>query len=492
MMSSLRNLFDRLTKGSGFIKAVSTLLSGTFIALLISYGAQPILSRLYTPEAFGLLDALVAIIALLVPFATLRYEDALMLPEEDEEALGLLGLTFILVLLTTGICVLLWFFRDVLLALMPATSFKQSALLPHLIWIPPALAAIRFAKLNELWLNRKKAYGAISSGQVAQTGVMAVTRIVLAQLTNRALPIGLIGGYVAGYLASTFWYLRQILRVQGAFFKGIFNGAYIRHAVGRYKRFPLFAMPSTLLNTLQSRLPVLLLLVFFDATIVGYYGRAFALFAVPLSLIGYAISQVFFVEGADAMRNQTLSALTTKVHSRLITIGLFPTLALMLTGPEVVTLFLGAQWETAGLYLRWLAPWFFLASIASPLTRIFDLLEKQRIEFVTSTAIFLLQFTLFLYGCLTGDIWQAILYLAVGGSLARVLHIIVMLYLAGTPAKAALTPYVKQFLIAPAVFDPSLWRKHVGHALADCGYPGCHRPWLPRSNVPQPCGWSFY
>lgn len=447
MMSAVRVFLDRLTRGSGFIKAVSTLLSGTLIALIISYAAQPVLARLYTPEAFGLLDALVAIIALLVPFATLRYEDALMLPEDDEEALGILGLTFVLMLLVTGTCLLLVLFGEPLLAFLPAAA-QNSSLVPHLLWIPPALAAIRFAKLTELWLNRKKAYAAISSGQVVQTGVMAVVRIVLAQYTSRMLPIGLIGGYIAGYAASTVWYLRQILQLQQQFFKGIGNGTYIRFAARRYRRFPIYAMPSTLLNTLQSRLPVLLLLIFFGEAIVGYYGRAFALFAVPLSLVGYAISQVFFVEGADAMRTKSLGQLTTKVHSRLITVGLFPTLALMLTGPEVVRLFLGAPWETAGVYLRWLAPWFFLASIASPLTRIFDLLEKQRIEFVTSTTIFVLQFSLFLYGCLTGDITQAIFYLALGGALARIIHITVMLKLAGTAARDALAPYIKQLLIA--------------------------------------------
>ncbi|MEM8486607.1 MAG: oligosaccharide flippase family protein [Bacteroidota bacterium] len=447
MISSVRAFLDRLTNGSGFIKAVSTLLSGTLVALIISYLAQPVLARLYTPEAFGLLDALVAIIALLVPFATLRYEDALMLPENEEEALGILGLTFLLVLIVSGSCLLLLLFKDSLIALLPAAA-QESTLLPHLLWIPPALAAIRFAKLTELWLNRKKAYAAISSGQVAQTGVMTAVRIVMAQFTNRMLPIGLISGYIAGYVASTIWYLRQITQLQKQFFRGIGNGTYIRFAARRYRRFPIYAMPSTLLNTLQSRLPVLLLLVFFGEAIVGYYGRAFALFAVPLSLIGYAISQVFFVEGADAIRTKTLPQLTTKVHSRLITVGLFPTLALMLTGPEVVRLFLGAPWETAGVYLRWLAPWFFLASIASPLTRIFDLLEKQRIEFVTSTTIFVLQISLFLYGCFTGDITQAIFYLALGGVLARIIHIVVMLRLAGTPARAAFTAYLKQLSIA--------------------------------------------
>ena len=120
----------------------------------------------------------------------------------------------------------------------------------------------------------------------------------------------------------------------------------------------------------------------------------------------------------------------------------------MITGPQIMGLFLGDSWETAGLYLQWLAPWFFLASIASPLTRVFDILERQRIDFITSTVIFVVQMGLFIAGCLTGDLTTTLLLLSTGGLLARIIHIAVMLRLAAVDFKTALRPYGVQCLLA--------------------------------------------
>ncbi len=443
MSNPLKDIIARFAGSSGFTRAVSTLLSGTVLALAISYLAQPILTRLYTPEAFGLFDTFVSIVALLMPFASLRYEDAIMLPEEDDEALGVLGLTLLLVIVVSILS-----FGLHLASASIAGWFGDNTLASFLIWIPPALLTVRFARLTELWLNRKKSYHTISAGQVTQTGVMATLRIVLSRFTPPFLPLGLIWGYVAGHVVSTALYISRILRIQSDNLNHLFYLPNIRKAAFRFRRFPRFSMPSTLLTTLQSRLPFILLLFYFDQATVGYFGRAFALFAVPLSLLGNAISQVFFIEGTLAHREETLAALTTKVHDRLVMVSLFPTLAAIITAPQIMELFLGGNWGTAGVYLQWLAPWFFLASIASPLTRLFDILERQRLDFITSAGMFIVQMGLFIAGCLTGNLMTTLILLSIGGCLARLIHITVMLRMAGVSIRSALRPYIGQFMLA--------------------------------------------
>ncbi len=443
MRNNLNRLFDRATHGSSFMKAVTTLLSGTALSLVIAYLAQPILTRLYTPEAFGLFDTFVSFVALLIPFASFRYEDAIMLPDEDEEALGVLGLSFFLVIIVAGLSLSLSF-----LANRFAWWPDYPGLIQCLAWVPPTLIAVRFSKLTELWLTRKKRYRTISAGQVIQTGTMASIRIGLSKVTASHLPFGLIWGYIAGHFVSMLIYFWQIVRTQAAFFGQISDVQRVKAALHRYKRFPLFSVPSTLLNTLLSRLPFILILIFFDEATVGYFGRAFALFAVPLSLVGGAIAQVFFVEGTVARREATLHLLAEKVHSRLVTIGLFPTLALMLTGPEVFGFVLGSNWTTAGEYLLWLAPWFFLAGIASPLTRTFDILEKQNTDLKASIIVFVVQTSMLLAGCFTNDIVLALILLSTGGALARLIHITVILWLAGVSFNSALSPYLQQTLVA--------------------------------------------
>lgn len=429
----------RLFIGDHLKDPVATLLSGTAIALLISYLAQPILTRLYSPEAFGLFDTFVSLLGLLIPFASLRYEDAIMLPEDEREARDIMRLSLLLVLIVSLLSILFWF-----LGPWVDRLFGSETLSNWLILLPLAIPVLRISKLGELWLTRQKTFNTVASGQIAQSGITATLRIALGGLSSAGSPLGLLSGYIAGLTTVSTWYAVHILRASTSWFTDANKLGGLKAAASRYRRFPIFSMPSTLLSALLARLPVILLFFYFDESTVGYFGRAFALFAVPLSLVGNAISQVFFVEGAEANRKGALPVLTRNVHARLIMLGLFPTLAMMLAGPDVFGFIFGDTWRTAGVYLQLLAPWFFLASVASPLTRVFDLLEAQRMDLSVSTFMFILQTTLLVVGGLTGDIHTCLLILCIGGCLARCVHLGVILKLAGVPYRHALADLFKQ------------------------------------------------
>ena len=439
MSRLLARLIGRLAGRDGFSRSVFTLLTGTTVALAISYLAQPVLTRLYAPEAFGLFDSFAAIIGLLIPFASMRYEDAVMLPGDNREALDVLGLS---VAIVAGVCLLC----AGLIGTGHVLGWWNGSLTPWLWWVVPVLFVARLAKLGEQWLARRRRYAGISRGQALQAGVTAASRIALRYSTPPASPGGLIAGYLAGSLAGCLWYGSRLRETLGALAHRMVSPRPLWAAARRYRRFPLFSMPSTLLNALLSRLPFLLLLYFFDSSVVGYFGRAYALFAVPLGLIGGAVSQVFFVEGAERIRTAGFSELTHRVHDRLVMLGIFPALGLILAGPEVFGFVLGGPWETAGAYLRWIAVWLFLASVASPLTRVFDVMEMQRHDLLASIAMFVIQTSLLVAGGLSGDVTTALILLGAGGAAARIVHLAIILHLAGVPARHAAVAYLRYAL----------------------------------------------
>ena len=67
-------------------------LSATAITLGIAYLAVPILTRLYTPAEFGISDYFIMIASVLAASASLKYEDAIMLPEQEDRAQAVIGL----------------------------------------------------------------------------------------------------------------------------------------------------------------------------------------------------------------------------------------------------------------------------------------------------------------------------------------------------------------------------------------------------------------
>ena len=439
----LDKLLNAIRSQSDFNSSVFTLLSGTTVALLIAYIAQPILTRLYPPEAFGIFEAFGALVGLLIPFASLRYEDAIMLPEKDDEALHLLGLSIVLVILAVLASLIFHYLGPLI-----DTELGMSSVAPWLIWIPPVLLSFRFTKLGELWLSRQKKYPTISSTQILQSGVTAGSRVLLGRLIQPAGPLGLIAGYCAGYATAMTAYIYLILRREKQFFKRAFQIEGLAQSLRRYRHFPYFSMPSTLLSALISRLPFLLLLYFFDEATIGFLGRSFALFATPLSLLGNAVSQVFFVDGVEAHRKGSLPELIRRVHARLIWIGLFPATALMITGPHVFGSILGQPWIVSGHYLQWIAPWLFLAGVASPLTRLFDILEKQRLDLFASCTMFFFQTIALILGGLTGDIYTCLLYMCIGGSAGRLTQLMILFIVGGAPVKGILRDYLNYFLLS--------------------------------------------
>ena len=83
-MSLLKKLLKY--KNSRFFRSVIVVASGTAMAQLITMAFSPVITRLYGPEAFGVLGTFVAFTHILSPLAGLTYPAAIVLPKEDSEA----------------------------------------------------------------------------------------------------------------------------------------------------------------------------------------------------------------------------------------------------------------------------------------------------------------------------------------------------------------------------------------------------------------------
>lgn len=455
-MAGLRNWLGRLYTREGFRGPVVTLLSGTAVTLVISYLTVPILTRLFTPEEFGVSDYFVMIVSILITFASLRYEDAILLPEDDREAGSVLWLAYFL----TGITVLLTFiaafWSDEI-----ARALRVDAVAPYLWLIPLTLLLMRFGKLTEVWLSRFKSFREITAGEVTNKITMVSSRVAAGAATNLGAG-GLIGGFVAAHVASGAYYARVLVRRRNTILRGSMDASAIRKVARRYRRFPIYSSPAAALNAVVARLPVLLLPVYFDLATVGYFGRAFVALAVPMSLIGTAVSQVFFIHAAEAHRSDRLAEFTRTVHGRLVMIGMFPAVVLIAVGPELLAFVFGAEWRPAGVFEQYLALWFFAGGVASPLTRLFDVLERQRTELLISVSTFLALTAALVIGGQTGNVLLTMALIGGAGLLIRILHIGTMMHLASVSRRDALKPYLRYAAFSiPLALPPFLLREVV-------------------------------
>jgi len=428
--------------GNDLRRHTATVLTGSGLAAVIATGVQPILTRLYSPSDFGVADAFVSVVAVLLPFASLKYEDALMVPETSREASAVVVLSLTITLILSSTLFLLSPFREA-----AAAALGSPALSPWLLLVPLALLLYRSSELAELWVSRSKEFASVSSSTAVRAASAGGVRIGWGLLSAGPGPGGLIWGFLAGFVASVAMLVGpRVGKLTHAVAR--LGVADLLAAARRFSDFPRFTMPASFVSSAAQSIPFFLLLYYFDEATVGYFGRSFAVIAVPLTLIGSAVSRTFFVHAAEAYRDGTLSDTAARVHMRMVMFAMFPALATLAGGPALFEVVFGEGWQTAGQYARATVVWFALVGVSSPLTRIFDVTERQKTEFVVSTLACVALAVAFVAGSRTGDPLTAIAVGSVGGVAGRLLQLATTMRIASVSARTLSAPYIRYAVYA--------------------------------------------
>ncbi|NRB41180.1 MAG: oligosaccharide flippase family protein, partial [Pseudomonadales bacterium] len=81
----IRNTIERVLS-SNFVRRVAMVGGGIAAAQVISLAFMPLLTRLYNPEAFGIAASFAAIASIITPLATMGYANAIVMPDNDNDA----------------------------------------------------------------------------------------------------------------------------------------------------------------------------------------------------------------------------------------------------------------------------------------------------------------------------------------------------------------------------------------------------------------------
>jgi lipopolysaccharide exporter len=399
------------TKRSSFFTNVLKLVSGTTLAQLITIITAPIISRLFAPDAFGILNVFISLIAIISIIICLRYEFAIMLPEDDADAANLFVLCLMIafgISLITG--VLLIFIGPYLITLLKAPNLSA------FLWLIPIGLLIQgfFAALN-YWNSRTKHFGRLSIARISASITTSGVPILLAS-TGRATAASLIFSYLAGTFVFAGVLGIQVLKEYGAKFIGFVQRSRILANLKRYKKFPLVDSWSAFINNLSWQLPSLMLLYYFSETVVGYYSLSSRMILLPMTLIGTSIAQVFYQHTAELRSNpESLSKSVELVFRRLAAVGLFPAVVLGVAGPELFSIVFGANWLEAGRFAQILSPWMFVLFISSPLTSLFATLERQESAFMVNFIILITRIAALVIGGLTQNIYITLVIWSASG-----------------------------------------------------------------------------
>ena len=367
-MSVFKQFFRVTIPRNTFARGVSILIGGTVGAQALMVLASPLLTRLYTPEDFGLLAVYASILSLFTVIASLRYELAIPLPENDSEAAHIAILSLIIVGIITIISVLITLIGgDYLAKLINAPTMAN-----YLWLIPVGVFCIGCYQVFNYWAIRTKSFGNIAKTRISQSLATLAMQLFGFRLGVLALILGQAAGQSVGVVSL----VRPALK--GSHFKD-WKLSDLKRVAVRYKSFPIFSTWGGFLNSASTQLPPILFAILFSAGVAGLYALAHRVLAMPMSVIGSAIGNVFFANAAEAYREERLAPLFESVYAKLVSIIMPIMLLLMIDAPRLFSFVFGSNWAEAGELARWMAPWLAVVFIASPLSVLFEILEKQRL-----------------------------------------------------------------------------------------------------------------
>jgi len=385
-------------------------MTGSVVAQVLAILAAPVVTRLYDPDMVGLAGLFVAVVGPFAGVACLRYELAVLLPADEDDAANVLAVSLLAVLPVAAISGLLCVLAG------PVARLMNAEALAGFLWLVPIAVILRgtYHSVSH-WSLRVKRFGTLSVA-IILAAVVSQSLKILAGLTGRGSSGVLVVTPLLGSLLAS---ALMLLLTAGTWAPLLIRVVRLPRIVAmshRYRKFPLLNTWSVLINSVAREMPIWLLAVFFSPSIVGFMVLGRAVVGMPVVLIGDAINRVFFSEASRVHREGgALGATVFPVYEAIVAFAVYPFVVLALLGSDVFSLAFGARWAEAGTYVQILAPWYLFVVIARPLGSLFYVLERQGAGLLYSGTICIVRAVAILIGGLTGNVYVCvILYAATG------------------------------------------------------------------------------
>lgn len=350
--------------------------------------AAPIISRLYTPTDLGKYALYSSIITIAINIVCLKFDQAIVLPKNKFEGNRLFKLamvssqffatlTLVLLLLAKGL---------VFLGIIDDFSNWWFLLSIH-IYI------LGIYQASNYFVNRLKLYSALGRSRIYNGIFYTLFQLSFFKLNELGLVLSL---FLSRSIASVFL-LKKVIKnshVQRSSvtkYKPVFS-LYDKILAKKYKDFPLYSMPNTLLNSTSNQLPIFLLQSFYSAQITGLYSWANRIIQIPMGFVISSMQQVFYQEVAARVADgKSIYGFVVKTYKKLFVIGIVPYTVVFIFAPQIFSFIFGEQWTQAGVYTRYLIPWLFVVFMNSPITGIVPILGKQKSYFINELILFVLR-----------------------------------------------------------------------------------------------------
>jgi O-antigen/teichoic acid export membrane protein len=366
---------------SSFHQNIVVLMMGTVLSQAVPIALSPILTRLYSPEDFGVFALYFSLSMILSVIVTGRYEMAIILPKEHSDALSVTKLAMLIsVSVSLVLFIILLIFNNEI-----AHMLGNEAIGKYLLFLPLTIMIVGiYQSLNYLSFRHEE-FKALAFSRFARA--FNTTGFSLG-MGYFKFSKGLIVGDVIGQAIATVFIFFRCNRITGLTSEKISFEKLKAQAI-RYKHFPIFNVPSGLLEKSSGQVPIIILTRFFGNAFVGQFSLSQRVISAPSTVIAAAVGDVFRQQAIKLfIQNGSCRDLFVRTLKNLFLLALVPFTILFIFSPPLFAFVFGEQWHVAGEYAQIMTPMFFLQFFVSPLSNMFYVAEMQQVDLVIQISLF--------------------------------------------------------------------------------------------------------
>ncbi|MCQ4313306.1 oligosaccharide flippase family protein [Pseudomonas stutzeri] len=339
---------------SKLLRNILTVVTGTAGAQAITLAFMPVITRIYGPEAYGVLGTFLSVTMMLIPVAALTYPIAIVLPKRDGDARGLVRLALAIALtLSVVVALSLHLFGGRL-----AEALEIQIIQPYLMLIPFVMFCGAALEICQQWLFRTQRFRITASVAVGNSLLFNSMRTIAGLVQSSALVLVCTTALQQALHAAMLGL--AMLRTKphednhtgeaGQDSPGMFELA------RKHSDFPKFRAPVMLINAVSQHLPTLVLAAYFGPAAAGFFALCKQALTMPTNLIGKSVADVYYPRISRAIHDrEPVAAMLLKATTALALVGLVPFALVAILGPWLFAFVFGEQWHVAGEYARWLA-----------------------------------------------------------------------------------------------------------------------------------------
>lgn len=398
-------------------KGFIALFLGTGTAQLIQLIGVFILSRIYSPEHFGVLGLFISVLNILAIFSAGGYTQAIMLPKEDQKAIQLLKVCLALILGSSLLCAACCY-------LIPF-SFSFTGNETFFSILPLSLLVYGASLPLKVWANRLKAYKTLSTASILFNLFSVAVSVYLGWKGQviEGLLFGLLAGQIVQFFFLIFTLSKNWIKSEEGPYKPLLRD---------YAAFFKYGMLSDVVNSIARELPFLMLPYLFGEVVLGHFVMAMRFLMLPFNLISQNLGTVFFEKASSTVKEGMLQKLTKETLKSSFLLGVLIYLILFLLAPIVLPMFLGAGWGVTIVFIQYLSLWMVFRFGIVPISYLFEIFRAQKEEFYFNGLKFLITFLSLYLGSLLFDASISILLFGLSNALFFLIYLRYLLHLSST------------------------------------------------------------